>query len=92
MIKVKWICIKDYDTPTKIVSDGLYQPSFAFKVGDVCIIQQYSGDDIYIGKYTEGSNAIPFYRAEPKVFEHFITQAKWRDKQINSILDDDSEA
>lgn len=86
MIKVKWICIKDYETPIKIYS--LYQPSFTFKVGDVCIIQQYSQDDIYVGKYTEGTNAIPFYQAEQKVFEHFITQAKWRDKQINSILDE----
>ena len=89
----KWICIKEYKTPILKIGSNTPEDSFTFKVGDECIIKQYTfnkyTDKIYIGLYpTDNDSAIPMYVAKIDAYKHFITLAEWREKQINSILDD----
>ena len=76
----KWICIKDYTI--KDYTD------LHIKVGDYVFIVDYPEGDIYLGMY--GTDSVPMYEVNKKVYKHFVTMAEWREKQINSILDEDS--
>ena len=82
MIKIgqKWITLHDTD----IIGD-VGELIHKFKQGDIITITNIDTNEVY-PYYTDTVDNMPLNKGE--IINNFITLAEWRDKQINSILDD----
>ena len=80
----KWTCIKRYNVLT--------DKTRFYEIGQNATIVEYNNGNIFIGPYSDNDNAcIPMWVVDKKVYEHFITLSEWRERQINSILNEDSD-
>jgi hypothetical protein len=78
----RWVCIKNINFDTKYDADTKYN----FKRFDYIDIINV-GNLIRATKNGDESTKVGFTKKE--IFDNFITQAEWREKQINLILDDE---
>ena len=86
----KWICIKKYviDDELPESSPAKNQTGFCvFNISDNALIKKYDNGTIFIGPYSE-NDTIPMWVVDENVYDHFITMAQWRERQINSIIND----
>ena len=82
MIKIgqKWIALCDTDILGE-TNEVIHQ----FHIGDIITITNIDNNEVY-PYYTDIEDYLPLNK--PEIINNFITLAEWRDKQINSILDD----
>lgn len=73
----KLICIKEYK-----------DKNLHFKIGDFASVILYDNGNLFISIYTKKAGAIPMYPLKKEALDNFITLAQWRERQIDSILND----
>ena len=81
----RWVCIKNINFANSN-SDHLNSKYFFKRFDYIDII---SIGNIFIGTKKNGDECCKVLFTKKEIFNNFITQAEWREEQINLILEDD---
>lgn len=81
---LKFICHTDYLQP-EMDWNGIVSEPVQFKVGEVCLIKQYSDVQVWIGRFYE-NQTLPMFPTTRDIYKYFASLEECRDIKIDKIL------